>query len=253
LKAAEVAAVRGHRVTLIEKAGELGGQVVFAAQAPDHDEWGEIVRYLARRIAALEVDVHLNTTATLETLSALAPDVVVIATGSAAGPPPFAIKGSLPVYDEWAVMCGDGPREQRVVLLDMGVRHEGAALAETLASYGNDVTWIASTLTVPAEIDGPSMVPLHRKLAQAGIKRLPETMILEAYDDAVLTLNILSGQVAPLDGVDAVVIAGNKVSRNTLYEQVKGHVDEVHQGGDSIAPRHVAIAIREGERIGRAI
>jgi mycofactocin system FadH/OYE family oxidoreductase 2 len=253
LKAAEVAAVRGHRVTLIEKDSRLGGQVAYAAQAPEHDEWGEIVRYLARRLEALDVDVQLNTAATIESLNTLSPDVIVIATGSAAGPPPFAMKGTLPVYDEWAVMCGDGPRDQRVALLDMGVRYEGAALAETLASQGNDVTWIASTLTIPAEIDGPTIVPLHRKLAELDVKRLPETMILETHDDSILTLNVLSGQVKPLAGFDAVVIAGNKVAQNALYEQVKDQFDEVHQGGDSIAPRHVAIAIREGETVGRAI
>ncbi len=253
LKAAEVAAMRGHQVTLMEKGPTLGGQVAYAAKAPGHHEWGEIVTHLAGRLVRLGVRICLNTTATPESLASEAPDAVVIAAGAGPGPLPFAVKGAMPVYTEWQILAEDATQLARVALLDMGVRFEAAALAETLAARGSQVTWIAPTFTVGAEIEPTSLIPLRRRLAEHGTVCLPETIILEVYDDTVLTLNVLTGQVQPLGSFDAVVIVGNKMSENALLAAVKAQFSEVYTGGDCVAPRHVAIAIREGEKIGRAL
>ncbi|NDJ36971.1 MAG: FAD-dependent oxidoreductase [Chloroflexi bacterium] len=255
LKAAEVAAMRGHTVTLIEKADELGGQVRFAARAPGHAEWGQIVAHLIDRVQQLGVTVRLNTEATAALIGADNPDAVVVATGSGPGPLPFAAKGSLPVFDEWQVLQDGGPRDQRVVLLDIGVRYEGAALVETLAERGNTVYWLAPTPTVGFHIDPPSLVSLRARLGAMDppVECVAETTVIESGDDMVLTLNVFSQQVRPLAPVDALVIAGGKMSHSALAEQLESVVPEVYTGGDAVAPRNVSIAIREGERIGRAL
>jgi mycofactocin system FadH/OYE family oxidoreductase 2 len=253
LKAAETAALRGHHVTLIEQSPRLGGQVIIAAQAPGHAEWGQIANHLIMQIERLGVRVHLNTTATVESVLALQPDAVIVATGSQPAPPPFARKGSLPALDEWQFMSGDSPSNQRVALLDLGVRFEAAALVETLVARGNQVTWIAPTFFVGAEVDPPTLIPLRRRLAQHGVVMLPEHIVIEVYDDALLTLNVITGQVTPLAGIDALVIAGNKQADNALVDALRPYGAEVYAGGDCVAPRHVAIAIREGDRLGRSV
>ena len=50
LEAARMAALRGHRVVLLEKAAELGGQVLLAARAPARAEYAGIVRFLVAQI-----------------------------------------------------------------------------------------------------------------------------------------------------------------------------------------------------------
>jgi mycofactocin system FadH/OYE family oxidoreductase 2 len=253
LKAAETAALRGHRVTLIEKASHLGGQVAIAAQAPGHREWGEIADYLIAQIDRLGVRVHLNTTAAVESILTLQPDAVIVATGSQPAPSPFARKGTLPVLDEWQLMTGDSPCDQRVALLDLGVRFEASALVETLVERRNQVTWIAPTFIVGAEVDPATLISLRRRLAQHGVVTVPEHTVIEVYDDALLMLNVITGQVTPLKGMDALVIAGNKQANNALVEALKPYVPEVYAGGDCVAPRHAAIAIREGDRLGRSV
>src|SRR5262249_9597536 len=82
LEAARVAATRGHRVTLIERESEMGGQVLIAARAPARAEYSGIVRFLARQVEKLAVDVRMRVEATAEAVLAESPDVVIIATGS---------------------------------------------------------------------------------------------------------------------------------------------------------------------------
>ncbi|MDX2160306.1 MAG: FAD-dependent oxidoreductase [bacterium] len=253
LKAAETAALRGHQVILIEQNEQLGGQVAIAARAPGHEEWGEIAAHLIAQIARLDVQVMTNTPATVDTVAAFTPDAVIVATGSRLAPLPFAQKGALTLLDEWQVMQGDDPWDERVLLLDLGVRFEGAALAETLVARRNQVTWIAPTPTVGFEIDPPTLIPLRRRLAAHGAALIPETTVIETDDDAVLTLNVFTGDVKPLAGFDSLVIAGNKLSNNGLIDALRPHVAAVYAGGDCVAPRHVAIAIREGDRLGRTV
>ena len=51
MKVAEVSALRGHEVTLLERETELGGQVRLAAKQPLHGEILEVSDYLERRMA----------------------------------------------------------------------------------------------------------------------------------------------------------------------------------------------------------
>src|SRR5207245_344087 len=64
LEAARVAALRGCRVVLMEKAAELGGQVLLAAGAPARAEDAGIVSFLAGQVRKLGVDVRLGWEAT---------------------------------------------------------------------------------------------------------------------------------------------------------------------------------------------
>lgn len=248
LKAAEVAAERGHQVVLLERSEQLGGQVAVAATAPGHDQWGNIVRHLAGRVSRLGVDVRLGVEATSADIAAEHPDAVVYATGAVPGPWPFEVRSGV-VLDEWSIMAGSGPRDSRVVVVDMGVRFEASALVETLVERGNEVHWLASARTVPVDVE-PAILPLLLRGLDR-VDRRPETIVTAVDGDAVQIQNVFTGRAETLAGVSAVVVVGNKVSAATpdgVPEAV-----EVHRIGDCVAPRHTAIAIYEGEIAGRAV
>lgn len=252
LKAAEVAAERGHRVTLLERQPALGGQVALAARAPRHEPWGWMVEYLADRVDRLGVTVRLGVEASAASVLALEPDEVVVATGALPGPWPFAAEGDTRILDEWSVLDGAGPVDGDVLLLDLGVRFEGAALVETLADRGNRVRWIAPTPAVGWDVDPPTLAALLPRLAELGVERTAETTVV-AVDGAVTLLNVLTGMQTTMDGLDAVVVAGNKQAQTSLGEELERAGASVHAIGDCIAPRHAAIAIYEGELAGRAV
>ena len=80
LACATTLAERGHRVTLFEKAQEIGGQFNMAKRIPGKEEFAGTLRHYGRRLRQLGVDLRLGTPATAALLGD-AFDEVVLATG----------------------------------------------------------------------------------------------------------------------------------------------------------------------------
>jgi 2,4-dienoyl-CoA reductase (NADPH2) len=93
MEAARVSALRGHDVTLYEKAHKLGGLLPIAAivKGKHPEDVPLIVDYLGRQVRKLGVKVVTGKAADLSTVEQLRPDVVFLATGASASIP--RIKG----------------------------------------------------------------------------------------------------------------------------------------------------------------
>jgi len=102
MEAARVAALRGHRVVLFERSKQLGGTARFSSLTTPMN--AELVRYLSTMMADLDVEVRLDSSATVEALRVLAPEVVVVATGARRERP------SVPGADLAHVLSGDDLR-----------------------------------------------------------------------------------------------------------------------------------------------
>ena len=118
---ATVAAERGHKVTLFEAASEVGGQFNLAKKIPGKEEFYETLRYFARRLEVLDVDVRLNTCVSPTQLQAEGFDDIIIATGITPRTPEIegidhpkvvsyidVITGRKPVGDKVAVIGAGG-------------------------------------------------------------------------------------------------------------------------------------------------
>ena len=82
MESALLLAKRGHKVTLYEKSGELGG-VFIAAAAPSFKEKDrDLIAWYKRELTKYPIEVKLNTEVT--DLNALGADEIIIATGSRA-------------------------------------------------------------------------------------------------------------------------------------------------------------------------
>ncbi|GAA0855938.1 NADPH-dependent 2,4-dienoyl-CoA reductase [Aliiglaciecola litoralis] len=78
---ATYAAERGHKVHLYEQASEIGGQFNYAKQIPGKEEFYETLRYYAKRIEILGIELHLNTKADAQLLASQQFDEVIMSTG----------------------------------------------------------------------------------------------------------------------------------------------------------------------------
>ncbi len=72
---------RGHAVTLIDQAHEIGGQFNYAKQIPGKEEFHETLRYFDHRLRDCGVELQLGRTADAASVLAGGYDEVVIATG----------------------------------------------------------------------------------------------------------------------------------------------------------------------------
>ncbi|MBB5347076.1 FAD-dependent oxidoreductase [Desulfoprunum benzoelyticum] len=118
LSCAVTAAARGHRVTLFEAAGEIGGQFLLARAIPGKEDFAETLRYFRTQLARLAVEIRLSSRATVEDVREY--DEIVIATGLR--PRPVAIKGAdLPHVHGYAeVISGRQAAGRRVAIIGAG-------------------------------------------------------------------------------------------------------------------------------------
>lgn len=253
LEASRVAALRGHRVVLLEKTGALGGQANLAACLPGRGEFGEITRYLLRQVRKLPIDIRLRAEATVEGVLELAPDAVVVATGSVPPEPRLRGRNTGSVVTTWDVIEGRGNVGRRVALVDAVGEHEACGVAELLAERGTRVWFVT-----PFDIVGPylnylSRIGVTRRLLSKRTVLITGTEVKSFSGRTLVLANLYSKREHRLRDIDTVVLAGPNHAVAGLFEGLRGKVREVHAVGDCYAPRTATAAVHEGHRVGRLL
>ena len=253
LEAARTAALRKHRVILLEKGSEVGGQNLLAAKVAGRQEIQGVTRWLIGQVSKLDIDLRLGVEATADTVLAENPDAVVVATGSVPKDKPFPGNYAPPrVVNTWQILSGEVEAGQRVLFIDLNGHHHGTGTAELLADQGKSVHML-----MPALFPGSALGPLQdlflsrKRLALKGVTFTPDIAVLEIQATVVKGLNVYSNEMIDFEDYDTVVLAAGNVSAAALYFELKGKVGELYRIGDCVAPRLTDMAIADGHRIGR--
>lgn len=254
MKAAEIAARRGHQVTLYERESELGGQVHIAAKGPNRAEFEEVTHWLKIQVEKLGVTIKSGIEVTPELVEAEKPDAVVIATGARAAKP-FHIPGADQdtVVTTWDVHEGTAAVGDKVIVFTEWRGQAGIAAAELLADQGKQVEIITTMLFVGQDIDPISIAPHYEHLLEKDVRLTPQTALISIDGNTVTLLNVFSQQTEIREGIDTVVLSLPFKANDELYAALKGRVPELYRVGDCVAPRKVDLAIYEGEMAGRTI
>jgi 2,4-dienoyl-CoA reductase-like NADH-dependent reductase (Old Yellow Enzyme family) len=256
LEAARVAADRGHDVTLIEASDALGGQLRLATRLDHRRELWELVAFQQSELERSGVTVSLNTTADLPTVTALSPDVVVVATGSTPRPLPLPDAGTLSVLSipEAIAWAGSSRSGEAVVVVD-DVGHMPAYVpAELLADAGADVTIVTGQVVPGAALDETTQVRMLRRLAGKGVRFLGGHAPLAVEAAGVRVRNAWSGQQTVVPATAVVVAFANIASDALLHDLRRGlNGVEIQAVGDAVAPRSALEAVRDGHLVGRRL
>ena len=118
LACATVAARRGHRVTLFDAAGEIGGQFNLAKRIPGKEEFYETLRYFARQLERHGVEQRLGVRADAAALTGY--DHVVLATGVVPRPVDFPGGGHPKVVSYLDVLTGRVVPGHKVAIIGAG-------------------------------------------------------------------------------------------------------------------------------------
>jgi thioredoxin reductase len=262
MEAARVSALRGHKVSLIEKNPELGGTVIALAEDPLTSEFKNFTDYLGAQMRVLDIDVRVCKEAGPDTVAEIGPDVVIMATGASLRLPEV-VKGAHGVMDHIQALKNKTAIGQRVVIWGLVY---GAELAISLAEEGKDVVLIgeAKENAMTSHASAVRKYWVWRKLTDANAMRAtPETIRLE--NPKVLTSvkveSVTSGEIniKTKDGAaqtlayDTLIISRGRKSNDELFEKLEGQAKETYKIGDCSKAANIHQAVWSANELVRKI
>ncbi|OLF54767.1 FAD-dependent oxidoreductase [Pseudomonas chlororaphis] len=248
MKAAAVAAQRGHQVTLYEASAQLGGQVLLAQLLPRRSEFGGASTNLQREMELAGVRVVRNTRVDLALVQRERPDVVIVATGAEPYWPPFERGGELQVVDAWQVLRGEVTPGRSVVVVDWRCDWIGPGIAEQLTRAGHQVHLAVNGTHCGENLPLYVRDQLAGELHKLGIAITPYARLYGCDDNTVYLQHTASGEPMLLENVDTLVLCQGHQPLDTLGAELHGQV-EFQRIGDCLAPRTAEEAIYEGLKV----
>ena len=287
MEAARVAALRGAKVTLIEKGSRLGGTMWFSQLTTPANQL--LVDWLTHEIQRLNVDVLLSTEATREVVAALNADEIVVATGARRGLPdvpganlPHVLTGdalrgvitgeagadqrSLNSFGKIAVAAGRTlgllnsadrirtlsktwmPVGKRVVVIGGGL--VGLELAEFLAERGRRVTVLE---------EGPHMgLPMAMPRRWTAVSKATKHGVVLVRDATVVSIDKVSVRYRSGEDEfevrgDSVVVASQVEPDVQLAELLSDLGIRVQVVGDALNIGYIEGAIHTANRVAREL
>ena len=266
MEAARIATVRGHKVTLFEKTGELGGAILGCCMAPGKEKMKWYADWIRGQIKDLNVDVRLHTCPTVEQLKEF--DVVLNATGAVSYVPEcIGAERVVPFEEAIAcpkVTCPFHPKDRKMrktgeKVLVWGDHYAAADTAAALAGMGKDVTVVTDKKEFAASVEVIHMYVLRKRFAQTDAEALhsePFKYPVKVYENSTV-YSIEEGKVVLMDknfqrtelAIDDVITCNTR-SNTALFDELMAAGVPVVNAGDSKAPRNLHAAVMEGATFG---
>jgi len=244
MEAAQVAASRGHDVTLFEKGKELGGALILAAAPPFK---ADMKRYLDWMIKTTlntpGIKIKFSTEATVETIKAEKPDVLIISAGA------VPIDVNIPGVDgSNVVSAGDVDMGRATVGNNVVVAGGGLTGCETalhLAQQGENVT----VIDMVGQMELAADAPILNKLGLMGLL-MKHKVILKTE---VKLEEINSKGVIVIDKqwkrheipADTVVLSLGYRAKTETSGELDGLARDVYVIGDCRKARNLRYAIQD--------
>ncbi|HEY8400424.1 MAG TPA: FAD-dependent oxidoreductase, partial [Cytophagaceae bacterium] len=242
------ASKRGHEVILVEEEGSLGGQLKLAKVPPGKQKIGWFMEYLIREIERSNIKLLLNTKASMEIVDQIAPDAVIIATGSKPIVP--RIEG---VEEESVVLAHDVLRKnmkfdsKKVIVAGGGL--VGCEVALYLAAQGSCVTIVEMLSEIARDVDPIYRTILLQELGQLGVEVKTNAIITKVGPTGGVWIknanNKNENEEERLPG-DVVILALGAVPYDPFGNEIENHIPEVYRAGDCVSTGKIIDAVWSG-------
>jgi 2,4-dienoyl-CoA reductase (NADPH2) len=289
LSAAMTAAQRGHRVTLIDRASEIGGQLNMAKQVPGKEEFWGLVDWYRAMLADLAITVRLNTEADAELLGEF--DEIILATGVVPRDPQIPGQDAPQVIDYIDVLAGKAKVGAKVAIIGAGgigfdvaeyLVHEGHSLTENLPEWmrewgvvdpsehraglapdgpqpappARQVTLLQRKAEKPGKRLGKTTGWIHRAaLSMKGVKMVGGVNYESISDQGIMVSDGAARENPRLIEADTIVLCTGQLSERSLADALiaQGRTVHVIGGADVAAELDAKRAINQGTRLAAAL
>ncbi len=272
------AAERGHKVVLCDRENEIGGQVLWSADATKKTDFHFIIDYYKATLPRRGVDIRLNTEVTPEMVLKEQPDIVVVATGAAPFKPPIEAVEAPYVYQSWDVLRNNVQTGRDVVIVGGGSVGLETALflaekgtispeqvyfltihqAETqetlreLALKGiKNVTVIEMARRMGQDVGPSTRWVVMKELDLRGVKLVTQAKMKEISENNVVYTDSEGNDVAVR--ADSVVLAMGSRPLNSLAKELESKGVEVKVIGDANKCGRIGNAIDDGFALGASV
>ena len=243
MTAAQTLALRGMKVTLMDRQAELGGTVNLAKKPPLKERMQWIADYYGNEFEKLGVEVLLNTEADTENIMACKPDAVLLASGSTSIIP-VKIPGidGKNVYTVEDILSGkEVLKGKKVVVIGAGLT--GLETAEYLCETENQVT-IIDMLDKPApNANHTNVADVCGRLAKAGAQYLLGHSLKEINENYVILEKLENKEEVKADAEAVILSLGFRPDR-TLVSELESRGTVVKLIGSAIKDGSIAPATR---------
>lgn len=253
MKAAVVAASRGHRVTLYEATSSLGGQANVAAKIPGRTEFGGIVTNLQRELQLCQVEVRLRTPVTRELVEQQKPDVVILATGGTPMVPKSDFCDGMNVVTAVDVLNDAVKVGTRVVIADATADWVAPGVALKLAQEGHEVTLVVNSGVSAENVPWYTRDYTNGQLHTAGVKVMNYARYFGADSETVYFQHSITMAPIEISGIDTLVLCFGAEADRRLEQDLQAVDVEMHIIGDCWSPRTAEEAVLEGLKVAVAI
>lgn len=242
----------GFDVTLFEKRGALGGNLITSATPPGKDKLFWYHEFLIRRMARSKIAVRLGLAADSETIMKTSPDVIVLASGARPAPLPFSSTGAMIVRPAFEILLGDvtlpdSTPERPIIIYGGG--ETGTETAQYLTKHGHHVLLVTRS---DRQFLARNAEPLYRRhllrtLDEDPGIRVVDHMRLTAIEGDRVILGNDEGEHVEL--ATAVLLAHGLVPDTRLADALAHAPVPVISIGDAVQVARIGEAVRDAYRM----
>src|SRR5690606_28917725 len=225
----------GHKVTICDSQDHIGGQIILAAKAPGRQEIADMVPWYDRQLKKYGVDVRLETVVDADLIDSIAPDVVVVATGSVPTVPQDMMDAIGNAENLSLLMVDDIWDEDAAIgknILVLGGNQIGMVVADHLSEGGRNVHVAERGPHFATKLAGHDRWYLLNRLAKKNVNRLKNVHHVEIESEDQVWITSDKGRFQ-LPDIDTIVFASERGSILTLETVAEAKGIETHVIGDA--------------------
>ena len=227
-------------MTLVEKGEELGGNFRIASYPTGKGQLSEAIRALIVKCQKAGVDLRCGVEADEALLRSLAPDAVILATGSTPLVLPIPGLDTCGYVTAQAMLEGRAPLGRKVLVVGGGM--VGCEAAEYLAERGHEVAIAEMKDVIAADVTPENRRYMFANFEEHHVLLRPSAKVGRFYPDGV-DYTLADGTAGSLRGYDSVVLAMGSRPNAALKKAAEKLAAQVFVIGEaSRAPGNAVLA-----------